>query len=41
MLHDLTITQASKMLRNLSACLDKAVAFAESRKLDRCGVLIS
>jgi hypothetical protein len=41
MLYDLTITQASKMLRNLSACLDKAVGFAESRKLDSAALLSS
>ncbi len=39
MLYDLTITQLSKTLQNLSACLDKAAAFAESRKLDSAVML--
>ncbi len=34
MLHDATVTQFSKMLRNLSAFLDKAVANGEARKFD-------
>src|SRR5688500_20263637 len=39
MLYDLTITQHTKMLQNLSACLDKATAFAESKKLDSATLL--
>lgn len=34
MLYDLTVTQFSKMLNNLSAILDKAAFFAESKKID-------
>jgi hypothetical protein len=34
MLYDLTITQFSKTLQNLSACLDKAAQFAEAKKID-------
>jgi len=34
MLHDLTVIQFSKMLKNLSAILNKAAIFAESRKID-------
>jgi len=41
MLYDLTITQFSKMLRNLSGCLDKAAAFAETKKLDSAKLLSS
>lgn len=33
-LHDLTIVQVSKMLKNLEGWLDKAVAYAESRSFD-------
>lgn len=32
MLYDLTITQFTKTLQNLSRCLDKAAAFAEAKK---------
>ena len=39
MLYDLTITQLSKTLQNLGACLDKAGAFADARKLDRTALL--
>lgn len=34
MLYDLTVTQSIRMLQNLSHCLDKAVTFAEAKKLD-------
>jgi hypothetical protein len=34
MLYDLTITQFTKTLQNLGACLDKAAAFAEAKKID-------
>lgn len=34
MLYDLTVVQFSKMLGNLSAILDKAAAFADSKKID-------
>ncbi len=34
MLYDLTVPQFTKMLHNLSACLDKAAAFAEAKKFD-------
>lgn len=34
MLYDLTVPQFIKMLHNLSACLDKAATFAESKKID-------
>jgi hypothetical protein len=34
MLHALTITQFTKMLQNLSACLDKAAGFADAKKID-------
>ncbi|MDP5136129.1 DUF1993 domain-containing protein [Rheinheimera baltica] len=34
MFYDLTVVQNSKMLQNLSAILDKAAAFAESKKFD-------
>lgn len=34
MLYDLTVTQFSKMLNNLSAILDKGAGFAESKKFD-------
>lgn len=34
MLHELTVIQFSKMLNNLSRCLDKAVAYAEGKKVD-------
>jgi len=34
MLHALTITQFTKMLQNLSACLDKAAGFADAKKFD-------
>ncbi len=33
MLYDLTITQFVHMLQNLSVCLDKAAAFAETKKI--------
>jgi hypothetical protein len=39
MLYDLAITQHTKMLQNLSACLDKAAAFAEAKKLDSATLL--
>ena len=35
MLYDITITQFTKTLENLSACLDKAAAFAEAKKIDQ------
>ena len=41
MLYDITVTQFTKMLHNLSGCLDKAAAFAESRKLDSSALLVS
>lgn len=41
MLHDITVTQFSKMLRNLSACLDKAAAFADAKKMDSAALLAS
>ena len=34
MLHDLTVVQFSKMLKNLSAILGKSAEFAESKKID-------
>ncbi len=34
MLYDITITQFTKMLRNLSLCLDKAAGFADAKKID-------
>lgn len=34
MLYELTITQPAKMLHNLSLCLDKAAAFADTKKID-------
>ena len=34
MLHDLTVVQFSKMLKNLSAILDKSTEFAEANKID-------
>jgi hypothetical protein len=34
MLYDLTVTQPIRMLQNLSRCLDKASAFAETKKFD-------
>lgn len=34
MLYDVTIAQFSKMLENLSQCLDKAAAFADAKKFD-------
>ncbi len=33
MLYDLTVTQFSRMLQNLSQCLDKASAFADTKKI--------
>lgn len=41
MLHDLTVVQFSKMLKNLSAILDKAVVFAEAKKIDEAVLLNS
>lgn len=41
MLYDLTVTQFSKSLHNLSLCLDKASAFAEARKMDSASLLTS
>jgi len=41
MLHEITIIQFSKMLNNLSACLDKAAAFAETKKFDSAVLLTS
>lgn len=40
MLYDITVTQYSKTLSNLSGFLDKAVVFAESKKID-VGVLLN
>jgi uncharacterized protein len=40
MLYDTVITQFTKMLRNLSLCLDKASAFADAKKID-AGVLLA
>lgn len=34
MLYDITVVQFSKMLKNLSAILDKGAGFAESKKVD-------
>ena len=34
MLYDLTVIQFSKMLQNLSAIMDKAAGFAETKKID-------
>lgn len=34
MLYDLTIPQFTKMLHNLSKCLDKAAGFADTKKFD-------
>lgn len=34
MFYDITVVQSSKMLQNLSAILDKAAAFADSKKID-------
>jgi hypothetical protein len=39
MLYEITITQHMKMLRNLGGCLDKAAAFAESKKIDGASLL--
>jgi len=33
-LYDLTIVQFTRMLQNLSQCLDKAAAFADAKKID-------
>jgi hypothetical protein len=41
MLYDITVTQFTKMLHNLSGCLDKAAAFADARKLDGSALLVS
>lgn len=41
MLYDLTVVQFSKMLQNLSAILDKAEAFAETKKIDPAVLLSS
>lgn len=41
MLYDITVTQFTKMLHNLSGCLDKAAAFADARKLDSSALLAS
>jgi len=38
-LYELTVPQLTKMLHNLSHCLDRAAAFAESKKFDS-GVLL-
>ncbi len=40
MFYELTVVQFSKMLRNLSAILDKGANFAESKKID-VGVLLN
>ncbi len=40
MFYELTVVQFSKMLRNLSAILDKGASFAESKKID-AGVLLN
>ena len=34
MLHDITITQFTKMLQNLSQCLDKAAAYCSAKKVE-------
>jgi uncharacterized protein len=34
MLYDITITQFTKMLQNLSQCLDKAAVFSDAKKLE-------
>jgi hypothetical protein len=34
MFHEMTVIQFSKMLSNLSRCLDKAAAYAETKKFD-------
>lgn len=34
MLYELTITQFTRMLKNLNQCLDKAAAFADAKKID-------
>jgi hypothetical protein len=39
MLHDIVITQFTKMLQNLSLCLDKAAAFADAKKIDAAVLL--
>jgi len=39
MIHDISILQFTKMLQNLSSCLDKAAAFADAKKFD-VGVLL-
>lgn len=41
MLYDMTVTQFSKMLLNLSAMLDKAVAHGEAKKFDPTVLLTS
>lgn len=41
MLHDLTVVQFSKMLMNLSTILEKATAFAETKKIDEAVLLNS
>jgi hypothetical protein len=41
MLYDITVTQFTKMLHNLSGCLDKAAVFAEAKKLDSSTLLVS
>ncbi|NKB77413.1 MAG: DUF1993 family protein [Gammaproteobacteria bacterium] len=41
MLHTITVIQFSKMLGNLSAILDKAETFAESKKIDMTVLLNS
>jgi hypothetical protein len=41
MLYDITVTQFSKMLHNLSGCLDKAAAFADAKKIDSSALLAS
>jgi len=41
MLYDITVTQFTKMLHNLSGCLDKAAAFADSKKLDGSALFAS
>jgi hypothetical protein len=34
MFHDLVVTQFTKTLQNLGACLDKAAGFADAKKID-------
>ena len=41
MLHDITVTQFSKMLGNLAQCLDKAEAFSTAKKFDPAVLLES